>query len=121
MNDGNKNNIDEFMSVAQAEVDYLKNNLNVSFGLNPMNKDKEDKLFKWDSLEEKEKYDLLMKKNQIKQASMDNTNTRENVYTKKLIKLNDNMQGFTNALLLTLVTGFFGGMIATIMYFVLSK
>ena len=88
-------------------------------------KQNEDKpnFLKWNSPSEKKKYELIKAKAQVKQIAKQpqNTNQMQNSYAKVLKKTNNISTGFANALLLTLITGFAGGIIATIMYFIINK
>lgn len=88
-------------------------------------KQNEDKpnFLKWNSPSEKKKYELIKAKAQVKQMAKQpqNTNQMQNSNAKVLKKTNNTSTGFTNALLLTLITGFAGGIIATIMYFIINK
>ena len=72
---------------------------------------------------EKKKYELIKAKAQVKQMAKQpqNTNQMQNSNAKVLKKTNNTSTGFANALLLTLITGFAGGIIATIMYFIINK
>lgn len=88
-------------------------------------KQNEDKpnFLKWNSPSEKKKYELIKAKAQVKQMAKQpqNTNQMQNSNAKVLKKTNNTSTGFANALLLTLITGFAGGIIATIMYFIINK
>ena len=88
-------------------------------------KQNEDKpnFLKWNSPSEKKKYELIKAKAQVKQMAKQpqNTNQMQNSNAKVLKKTNNTSTGVANALLLTLITGFAGGIIATIMYFIINK
>ncbi len=82
-----------------------------------MKKNEEDKpnFFKWISPSEKEMYELIKAKAQLKQAIKQPQNTGS------VKRINDTSAGFVNSLLLIFVIGFLGIIMATIMYFIINK
>ena len=81
---------------------------------------------------EKKRYELMKIHNQINAVKNTNTNNlaNNNEQVLKLVTNNsskpnqgsiNNSSGFTSALLVTLITGFAGGVIATILYIFLNR
>ncbi len=85
--------------------------------------DEKSNYLKWESINEKKKYELINAKNQVKQMANQYQNTfpMQNSNEKVLAKANKTSTGFANTLLLALITGFAGGMIATIMFLIINK
>ena len=85
-------------------------------------KENKQNYFKWNSTTEQKKYELLKTKNNIKNAAMMQQIPNQRVFDnqKKLKKKNpseNKSAGFVSAFLITLITGFAGGVIASALYF----
>ena len=93
-----------------------------------MNKE-EPHYLKFNSENEKKKYELMKIHNQInaaqKATSNQMTNSAQvlNLVSNKTGQSNvtNDSSGFTNALLVTLITGFVGGIIATVLFIFLNR
>ena len=82
---------------------------------------KDLEVLKWDSTSEKKKYEWIKAKNEAKINSNISQDQTKLTLKPKDNKNNNSSAGFASALIVTLLTGFAGGMIATIIYFLMCK
>ena len=77
---------------------------------------------KWNSSNEKKKYELIKAKAEVKQMVKQSQNTKQmqNSNAKVLTKTNNTTTGFANTLLLTVLTVFVGVIIGIIMYLIIN-
>ncbi len=83
---------------------------------------KETEKFGWKDSREKVKYDLIKLKNEVKTINPigQNVNNNEKEDEKPKVKVKTEFNGFTNALLLALITGFASGVIFVLTFMIFS-
>jgi hypothetical protein len=84
-------------------------------------KEPEFKSFKWNSITEKQKFELKVQKNQIQ--AMSNPRYQKQLTTEKAkVKTltNYNNKGFTNVVTLSLITSFVSGALFMLMYLIIK-